>query len=85
MKQELDVITNLLANEETKKDMYGATGFQTLNIVKTSVEPEISQVDEQDEFNVHYGTNTTSKNMGHKSKQKNQYPVTSKTTNFHSS
>ena len=50
--------------------MYGATGYQTLNIVETSVEPEISQVDEQDEYNVHYGTNSTSNNMGHKSKQK---------------
>ena len=52
LKQELDVITNLQANKETKKDMYGATGFQTLNIVETSVEPEISQVDEQDKFNI---------------------------------
>ena len=50
--------------------MYGATGYQTLNIVETSVEPEVSQVDEQDEYNVHYGTNSTSNNMGHKSKQK---------------
>ena len=50
--------------------MYRATGFQTLNIIETSVEPEISQVDEQDEYNVHYGTNSTSNNMGHKSKQK---------------
>merc|ERR1712240_278092 len=31
LKQELDVITNLQANEETKKDLYGVTGFQTLN------------------------------------------------------
>ena len=68
--KELDEITDLQANEETKKDMYGATGYQTLNIVGTSVEPTMSQGDEQGEYNVYYGTNSTSNNMVHKSKQK---------------
>ena len=68
--KELNEITDLQANEETKKDMYGATGYQTLNIVGTSVEPTMSQGDEQGEYNVHYGTNSTSNNMVHKSKQK---------------
>ena len=46
--------------------MYGATGYQTLNIVETSVEPAINQDDKQDEYNVHYGTNSISNSMGHK-------------------
>ena len=54
--------------------MYGATGFQTLFQtwvpVETPVKPDIGHVDEQDEYNVHYGTNSTSNNMVHKSKQK---------------
>ena len=62
MTQELNIITNLQANEETKKDMYGVTGFQTLNIVEAPIEPEISQGEEQDEITVHYGTNVTPKN-----------------------
>ena len=68
--KELNEITDLQANEDTKKDMYGATGYQILNIVETSVEPTVSQCDEQDEYNVHYGTNSASNNMVHKSKQK---------------
>ena len=30
--KELDAITDLQANEDTKKHMLGATGYQTLNI-----------------------------------------------------
>merc|ERR1711895_309191 len=60
--KELNIITNLQANEETKKDMYGVTGFQTLNIVEDPREQEISQDESQDEINVHYGTNNNPKN-----------------------
>merc|ERR1712115_354072 len=59
--KELNIITNLQANEERKKDMYGVTGFQTLNIVEAPREQEISQDESQDEINVHYGTNNNPK------------------------
>ena len=69
--KELDVITDLQANEDTKKHMLGATGYQTLNIVETPIEPIMSQCDDQDEYNVHYGTNNnSSNNMANRSKQK---------------
>ena len=68
--QELNIITNLQANEETKKDMYGVTGFQTLNIVEAPIEPEISQGEDQDEITVHYGTNITPKSTENNPKHK---------------
>ena len=70
MTQELNIITNLQANKETKKDMYGVTGFQTLNIVEAPIEPEISQGEDQDEITVHYGTNITPKNAENNLKHK---------------
>ena len=69
--KELDVITDLQANEDTKKHMLGATGYQTLNIVETQIEPIMSQFDDQDKYNVHYWTNNnSSNNMAYRSKQK---------------
>merc|ERR1712115_285284 len=68
--QELNIITNLQSNEETKKDVYGVTGFQTLNIVEAPIEQEIGQGEDQDEITVHNGTNITSKSMEHKLKHK---------------
>ena len=51
--------------------MLGATGYQTLNIVETPVETKIDQCDDQDQYNVHYGTNNSpSHNMANRSKQK---------------
>ena len=41
--KELDIITNLHANEETKKHMLGATGYQTLNIVETPIDTNKNQ------------------------------------------
>ena len=57
--EKLDTITNLHANEETKKHMLGATGYQTLNIVDTPVDKTKNHCDDQDEYNVHYGTNNS--------------------------
>merc|ERR1711867_407627 len=59
--QELNIITNLQANKETKKDMYGFAGFQTLFVFEAPIEQGISQDEGPDEITVHYGTNTTPK------------------------
>ena len=50
--------------------MLGATGYQTLNIVETPLDINIDQYGNQDEYNVHYGTNNSSSN--NKPKQKYQ-------------
>ena len=70
--KELDIITNLHENEKTKKHMLGTTGYQTLNIVETPVDTNKNQYGNQDEYNVHYGTNNSSSN--NKPKQKYQPP-----------
>ena len=70
--KELYIITNLYANEETKKHMLGATGYQTLNIVETPLDISKDQYGNQDEYNVHYGTNNRPSN--NKPKQKYQPP-----------
>ena len=76
--EELNTITNLYANEETKKHMLGGTGFQTLNIVETPADTTKNQFDDQGEYPVHYGSNN---NPSHnKSKQKPQSSNPSKIT-----
>ena len=50
--------------------MLGATGYQTLNIVETPVDTIMDQCDDQDEYNVHYGTNNSpSHNLANLSKK----------------
>ena len=69
--KELDAITDLQANEDTKKHVLGATGYQTLNIVETAVDTIMDQCDDQDEYNVHHGTNNSpSHNLANRPKQK---------------
>ena len=58
--------------------MFGATGYKTLNIVETPVDTIKNQCDDQDEYNVHYGTNNSPSHS--KSKQKPQPPNPNKVT-----
>ena len=77
--EELNTITNLHANEETKKHMLGATGLQTLNIVETPVDTTKNQFDDQSEYPVHYGSNNYSP-AHNKTKPRPQPPNPSKIT-----
>ena len=42
--------------------MLWATGYQTLNIVETPLDINKDQYGNQDEYNVHYGTNNSPSN-----------------------